>query len=226
MLGKGAKRTIVYHIKVILQYCWDKTIARSRDMYRDDLSILSLVIKCFSITHSSVQNFAIRIYSVKTVPMCLRKLKFFNKFNIDDWLMSSLRAIVINFVKKYFGNHVISSQIHLLNFYLYLTWGAVLCVVNMSFFVACKDSISLYDITISLFSFHTVFRERIERCTTYSDLVVNGHTFATTLGVYLKPLTQWALNLEKSAAVVRYHNNKRGYELVIFGIHFILLLRS
>ena len=47
-------------------------------MYRDDLGILSLVIKCFGITNTSVQNFANRISSVKTV----RKLKFFlNKFN-------------------------------------------------------------------------------------------------------------------------------------------------
>ena len=77
MLSKGAKRTIFYHITVILQYCWDKTIARSGDMYRDDLGILSLVIKCFGITNTSVQNFAIRISSVKTVPKCFRKLKVF-----------------------------------------------------------------------------------------------------------------------------------------------------
>ena len=46
-------------------------------MYRDDsgTSILSLVSKCFGITNTSVQNFAIRISSVKTVPKCLRKLK-------------------------------------------------------------------------------------------------------------------------------------------------------
>ena len=64
-------------MKVILQYCWDKTIARSGDMYRDDsgTSIFSLVIECFGITKTLVQNFAIRIPSVKTVPKCLRKLK-------------------------------------------------------------------------------------------------------------------------------------------------------
>ena len=84
-------------------------------MYRDDSGILCLVIKCFVITNTSVQNFAIRMSSVKTVPKCLRKLKvFFNKFDILDvssLLMSSLRAIVI--WQKYFGNHEISSQIHL-----------------------------------------------------------------------------------------------------------------
>ena len=67
-------------------------------MYRDDSGILSLVIKCFGITNTSVQNFAIRISSVKTVPKCLRKLKgFLNKFHIDvsSLLMSILRAIVI-----------------------------------------------------------------------------------------------------------------------------------
>ena len=51
MSSKGAKRTIFYHITVILQYFWDKTIARSRDMYRDDLGILSLLIKFFGITN-------------------------------------------------------------------------------------------------------------------------------------------------------------------------------
>ena len=77
MLSKGAKRTIFYHITVILQYCWDKTIARSGDMYMDDLGTFSLVIKCFSITNTSVQNFAIRISSIKTVPKRLQKLKVF-----------------------------------------------------------------------------------------------------------------------------------------------------
>ena len=46
-------------------------------MYWDNLGILSLVIKCFGITKTSVQNFAIRISSIKTVPKCLRKLKVF-----------------------------------------------------------------------------------------------------------------------------------------------------
>ena len=104
----GAKRTIFYYITVILQYRWDKTIARSGDMYGEDLGIFSLVIKCFGITNTSVQNFAIRISSVETVPKCLRKLKvFFNKFNIDvsSLLKSSLRAIVI--YQKYLGNYVI-----------------------------------------------------------------------------------------------------------------------
>ena len=65
------------HITVILQYCWDKTIARSGDMNREDLGIFSLVIKFFGITNTSVQNFAIQISSVKTVLKCLRKLKVF-----------------------------------------------------------------------------------------------------------------------------------------------------
>ena len=37
--NKVAKRTIFYNITVILQYCRDKTIARSGDMYKDDLGI-------------------------------------------------------------------------------------------------------------------------------------------------------------------------------------------
>ena len=76
-------------------------------MYSDDLGMLTVVINCFSITITSVQNFAIRISSVKTVPKCLRKLKvFFNKFNIDvlSLLMNSFRAIVI--CQKYFAYHV------------------------------------------------------------------------------------------------------------------------
>ena len=75
MLSKGAKRTIFYHITVILQYFWNKTIAWSGDMYRDDLGIFSLAIKCFGITNTSWQNFAVRIASVKTVLKCLRKLE-------------------------------------------------------------------------------------------------------------------------------------------------------
>ena len=77
MLSKDAKLTIFYHITVILQYCWDKTVARSGDMYRGDSGILTLVIKCFGITNTSVQNFTFRISSVQTVPKCLRKLKGF-----------------------------------------------------------------------------------------------------------------------------------------------------
>ena len=68
MLSKGAKRTIIDHITVIMQYCWDKTIARSGDMYKDNSGIFSLVMKCFGITNTSVQNFAIRMSSVKTLP--------------------------------------------------------------------------------------------------------------------------------------------------------------
>ena len=36
MLSKSTKRTVFYHITVILQYCWDKMITRSGDMYADD----------------------------------------------------------------------------------------------------------------------------------------------------------------------------------------------
>ena len=46
-------------------------------MNRDALGIISFVIKCFGITNTSVQNFAIRISSFKTVLKCLRKLKVF-----------------------------------------------------------------------------------------------------------------------------------------------------
>ena len=66
-----------YHSTVILQYCWDKTVAWSGDIYRGALCIFSLVIIRFGITNTSVQNFAFRISSVKTVPKCLRKLKVF-----------------------------------------------------------------------------------------------------------------------------------------------------
>ena len=52
MSSEVAKRTIFYQITVILQYCWDKTIAWSGDMHRDDLGILSLVIKCFDIKNT------------------------------------------------------------------------------------------------------------------------------------------------------------------------------
>ena len=41
MLSKGAKRIIIDHITVIIQYYWDKTIAWSGDMYKDD-SVWSL----------------------------------------------------------------------------------------------------------------------------------------------------------------------------------------
>ena len=53
-------------------------------MYKNYSGIFSFVIKFFDTINTSVQNFAIRISSVKTVPKCLRKLNvFFNKFNID-----------------------------------------------------------------------------------------------------------------------------------------------
>ena len=57
MLSKGAKRTKIDHITVIMQYVWDKTIARSGDMYKDDSGISSLVIKCFGISNTSGTKF-------------------------------------------------------------------------------------------------------------------------------------------------------------------------
>ena len=110
MLSKRAKWTIFYHITIILQYCWDKMTARSGDMFRDDSGIFNLVIKCFGITNTSVQNSLI-----KTVTKCLRKLKVFWTSLIYMyhlyWTLSSLRAIVI--CQKHCGNRVISSHIHL-----------------------------------------------------------------------------------------------------------------
>ena len=46
-------------------------------MYKDDSGILSLIISRFVITNASLQNFAIRISSVKIVPKYLRELKVF-----------------------------------------------------------------------------------------------------------------------------------------------------
>ena len=46
-------------------------------MYRDNSGIFSYVIESFVITNTSVQNFAIRISSVKTVQKCLRTLRVF-----------------------------------------------------------------------------------------------------------------------------------------------------
>ena len=72
------------------------------------------MVLTLALTQKSVQNFAIRISFVKNLPKCLRKLNVFvNKFSIDvsSLLMSPLGAIVI--CPKYFGNHMISSQIHL-----------------------------------------------------------------------------------------------------------------
>ena len=52
-------------------------------MYEDDSGILSLVIKCFGITSKAWQNFAVRIFSVKTVLEVFTETKSFaNKFNM------------------------------------------------------------------------------------------------------------------------------------------------
>ena len=40
-------------------------------MYEDDPGISNIIIKCFGIANTSVQNVAVRISSVKTVPNCL-----------------------------------------------------------------------------------------------------------------------------------------------------------
>ena len=71
---KVQKEEFFYHITVILQYCCGKTITWSGDMYEDDLGILSLVIKCFGFTNTSVRNFAVRISPLKTVPKCVQRL--------------------------------------------------------------------------------------------------------------------------------------------------------
>ena len=82
-------------------------------MYRNYSGIFSLVITRFAITNTSIQNFAIRISSVKTIPKCLLKLKVFltNLIYVSSLLVSSLRAIVI--CQKYCANRMISSQIRL-----------------------------------------------------------------------------------------------------------------
>ena len=87
-------------------------------MYKDDLGVLSLVSKCFGITNTSVQNFAIRISSDKTTEVFTETKSFLNKFYIDisSLLMSLLRAIVI--CQTFFGNHVISSKSIFLLLYL------------------------------------------------------------------------------------------------------------
>ena len=111
-LIEAAKRRIFYHITLILQYCLDETIARSGDMYKDDLCISSFVIKCFGITNTSVQNFAARISSVKTVSKCLRKLTFLWTKSIYIyhlyWCLLSVSTVIC---QKYFRITVIFSQI-------------------------------------------------------------------------------------------------------------------
>ena len=107
-------------------------------MHRDVSGIFSLVIKCFGITNTSVQNFAIRISSVKTVPKCLRKLIFFNKFDIhvSSLLMSSLRAIVI--CQNYCGNRVMSSKIHLSALLLNMR-RCTLCLLSYCVHALCRS---------------------------------------------------------------------------------------
>ena len=84
---KVQKRRIFYDIAVILQYCWNKTIARSGDMCEDVSDVYILVMKCFGTTNTSIQKFPVRIPSGKTASKCLRKLtvfstKFINKCHL------------------------------------------------------------------------------------------------------------------------------------------------
>ena len=114
-LREGAKRVIFCHITVILQYCCNKTIARSGDMCKHDSCILSLVIKCFGITNTSLQNFAVRVSSVKTktVREVFTETIFVNKINIH---VSSLFLSLL--LSKYFKITVILSQILFLHLHL------------------------------------------------------------------------------------------------------------
>ena len=57
-------------------YCWVVTIARERCMYEDGLSIFSLFIKSFRY-HTSVQNFDVRVSSVKNCTKDFVELKIF-----------------------------------------------------------------------------------------------------------------------------------------------------
>ena len=79
MSSKGEKRTIFYHITVILQNSWDKRIARSGDMYRDDSGILSLVF--LNVLASQTLWYKILLFkfpqSVKTVLNFLSLLKLY-----------------------------------------------------------------------------------------------------------------------------------------------------
>ena len=58
--SEDVKARISDHIRLILQYCWDKTIARSGDMYEDNSGISNFVTKCFGITNTLKKN-SIRI---------------------------------------------------------------------------------------------------------------------------------------------------------------------
>ena len=61
------------HSILFSHYCRDKTIAWSGDVNEDAKSIVSLFIKHSSMINTSVQNFAVRISSVKTLPKSLSK---------------------------------------------------------------------------------------------------------------------------------------------------------
>ena len=75
------------YFKISQEFCNMVEIKRSHGV--EACTRLSLFIRCFDNTNTSVQNFAVRISSFHTVPKCLRKPKvFFNKFNV-------LHAIVI-----------------------------------------------------------------------------------------------------------------------------------
>ena len=113
MLSKGAKRTILNHITEILQFCFD--ILHGVETCIGMIWVY--LLWSFNVSASQTLRYKISLFEF----LCLNCTEVFadtksvsNKFNINvsSLLMFSLRAIVI--CQKYFGNHVISSQIHLL----------------------------------------------------------------------------------------------------------------
>ena len=82
------------------------TIARSGDVNEDDSGILNLAIKCLGITHTSIQNFAFRMSSVKTLSKCFLKLNgFVIKFIVYMYhLYLCLHSVRQSFVKNILEN--------------------------------------------------------------------------------------------------------------------------
>ena len=113
MLSKGAKRTIIDHITVIMQYFWEKRlhgVEICTIMHKDDSGI-------FSVSASQTLRYKISLFEcllLKLYRSVCGNQKFLNKYNIDVLfiLMSALLAIVN--CQKYFGNHMISSKIQLI----------------------------------------------------------------------------------------------------------------
>ena len=103
-LSEGAKRRQFYHITVILQYCLDKTIAQSGDIYKDDSGTLNLVI---NISASQTLRCKISLFEFPLLKLHLSVwgiLKFlwtkFKNIHVSSLLISSLHAIVINNIVK------------------------------------------------------------------------------------------------------------------------------